>query len=808
MPVCPPGHVLRDRPDRACPSGHVSKALAVRTCSYGHVSKVRGGGACPLDRAPAPGRVRAAILALALTACGSPSAPGPGPAAAPEAPRLAPLAPVARIATADLWQDLIAQRPSALVRVDDRLVIDLGRPQARALLELAPVSPWRLAEETGDTRAGLVLGAGASLAIPLDGDLAPALHPDVDGQAGLAIAVTLRATRPGQAATVLWNEQPLAHLQLSESFERRTLSLPAAALRPGENRLRLHFARPAPAGQPTAAVARVEVGPRVGIVAGPVRAEPAYTVVPGDPGEAALDLSPGTALVYYLVPPRRGRLRVDVRGRGSLRVRVSTDADHREGRAPTALLEEPLRPTGGHHDLDLSGYGGVPLRLELAVGGAGEEAGASLRALQLVARRSTPVDRRSRSLRDLYILAVEGARPDDLLGVLLRGPRFEAVERLTQSALVFDRAYASAPWAVPSHSALLSAMAPPVHATVRGTFVADGQQLLPELLDRAGYHGLVVAANPDVSGERGLTQGFDVSTSLSRGTGAGNDAGAVIAAVLAGRGARSPRFVYADLVDPQAPYDPPRELLAGLLAPEGAPLPHLTHLWLGRVRTGHVIADAAQRDYVRRLYRGELQRVDAALGTLLDALEADGTLEQAIVVLVGVHGEEFFEHGGTGHGHTLHEESLRVPLAIRAPALLAPGRVAVPVDLLDLAPTLADLLGVPAPAAWQGDSLVPVIDDPQPPPRLVVAYLGDGSRAAIVGDLKLILGSGRDSQRFYDLAADPGEQVDRLDVGGIGLRIVRTALAWELAAAGQSWKRARWGTGADLRPAFALDHGM
>jgi hypothetical protein len=79
-------------------------------------------------------------------------------------------------------------------------------------------------------------------------------------------------------------------------------------------------------------------------------------------------------------------------------------------------------------------------------------------------------------------------------------------------------------------------MTPPVHATVRGTYVAGGQQLLPELLDRAGYHGLVVAANADLSGDRGLTQGFDASVTLSRGTGAGNDAEAVIAAVLAGRG--------------------------------------------------------------------------------------------------------------------------------------------------------------------------------------------------------------------------------------------------------------------------------
>ena len=756
-----------------------------------------------------------AIAQLAL-ACGAAPAASPTPVTIPT-PIAAPLAPVARIETADLWQDLIAQRPSAVILVGDRLVVDLGRPHARPLLELGPsTSPWRLAHEHEGRRVGLLHAAGGSLVVPLDGDLAPARHPDVDGQPALAMAITLRATRPGQAATVLWNEQPLAHLAIGESWERRTLSLPAASTHAGDNRLRLHFNKPAPAGQPTAMISLVELGPRASITGeqdGSAERSP-FTVTPVDGGGVGLDLASGTGLVYYLVAPRRGRLRIAVRGRGGLRVRVSTDADHREGRPPSELLAEPLRPTDTEHDLDLAGYGGEPIRVEVAV--HGEDSAASLRALEVVVRRSRPVDHRERKIRDVYVLAVEGARPDDLLGVLLRGPRFEHVEQLSESALVFDRAYAPGPWAVPSHAALLSSIAPPVHATVKGIHVADAQILLPEVLDRAGYNNVLVAANGDVSGERGLTQGFDSHLALSRGTAQGSDGRAVVAAALAARGTRTPRFVYADLVDPQAPYDPPRELLGDLQAPEGAPLPHLSHLWLGRVRTGAVVPDAAQREYIRRLYRGELQVVDGAVGDLLRALADAGELDQAIVVLVGVHGEEFLEHGGTGHGHTLHDESLRVPLAIRAPALLAPGRVSAPVDLLDLAPTLADLLGLPIPPEWQGDSLVPVIDDPQPPPRLVVAYLGDGSRAAVVGDLKLILGSGRDSQRFYDLSLDPGETTSRTDGGGIGLRVVRTALAWEMMTPGtarpgepaQRWKRARWGTGADLRPAFARDHGM
>jgi hypothetical protein len=224
------------------------------------------------------------------------------------------------------------------------------------------------------------------------------------------------------------------------------------------------------------------------------------------------------------------------------------------------------------------------------------------------------------------------------------------------------------------------------------------------------------------------------------------------------------------------------------------------------VHLGKWWPDDRELAWVRRLYRGELQMVSSAAGDLVAFLRERHRLEQAILVIVGIHGEEFVEHGGAGHGTRLYEESLRVPLAIHAPELLAPGRVDAPVDLLDLAPTIADLLGVPAPQSWQGESLVPVIDDPEPPPRLVVAYLGDGSRAAIVGHAKLWLGPGL-SERFFDLRADPREKKDALATGGVAVRIVRTALAWELAHA-ERWRRGRWGTGAALRPAFALDLGM
>lgn len=767
----------------------------------------------------------ALTLALSLTACGNGSAKTPAESKTVEgeaAPRV--VAPVARVETTDRWLDLIAQRPSAVVLRHERVMVDLSRASAVRHLKLGQVGRWKLGELVDGRRAGVVHARTVSFDLPVDGVRSPALNPDTEEHAGLALAITVRAMTENQSMTVLLNERPLAHLRVAESWERRTLSLPGELVRPGENRLRLHFrhqvTKPAkqegdeaPAATTdsevqegvAAAVAMVELGTHDVITKPPPDSGPAVTVHPRAGGEASLQLAGDSGLAFYVTPPNRGRLVLSAQGRGAIAVRVSTDADHQAGRSGTMLLDEPLRPAGKRTELDLTAWGGTPVRLEIAARGSGEDAAAQILAAEITAPRTVPRDTRRRKPRDVVVLAVEGARTDELLEPGRR-PSLDRIESFLRESLVFERAYAVGAAAVPSHAAWLSSVVPPVHLTVRGTFVADGQVLLPETLARGGYFRAAVSANDFVNADRGLLQGFDATRVISAQA-EDDDARAVTTMLRRVVADRSERWLLlANVNDPQAPYEPPRELLADVQPPVGAPMPHMTRLWVGRVHMGKHEPSKEELAYVRRLYRGELQLVDGALGDLLDFLEAQDRLEDAIVVLVGVHGEEFFEHGGAGHARNLHEESIRVPLAIRAPKLLAPGRVTVPVDLLDLSPTLADLVGVTPPDTWQGESLLPVIDDPQPPPRLVVSFLGDGSHAAVVGDHKLILGPGT-AQRFYALAGADGEQTDRVAEGGVALRMVRTALAWQLAHEGR-WRRARWGTGANLRAAFAMDLGM
>ncbi len=105
-------------------------------------------------------------------------------------------------------------------------------------------------------------------------------------------------------------------------------------------------------------------------------------------------------------------------------------------------------------------------------------------------------------------------------------------------------------------------------------------------------------------------------------------------------------------------------------------------------------------------YDQEARYADDHIGPFLAHLARLGLSERSIVVVTSDHGEEFGEHGGLGHGRTLYGEVLRVPLVIAAPGLLAPVEVTTPASLLDVAPTLLDLLGLSPIPGQRGVSLV------------------------------------------------------------------------------------------------------
>jgi len=156
-------------------------------------------------------------------------------------------------------------------------------------------------------------------------------------------------------------------------------------------------------------------------------------------------------------------------------------------------------------------------------------------------------------------------------------------------------------------------------------------------------------------------------------------------------------------------------------------------------------------------YDSEIAYTDAAVGRLIAA--ARKRRPSTVIVLAADHGEEFDEHGGRYHGSTLYEEQLRIPLIISIPGIPA-HTIDAPVELLDVAPTVLNLLDIPVPVRMRGTDLGPWLGvPPAPSSRLPPAFAEvEDKRMVVAGTDKLLCDLHWGSCAYYDLAADPREQ--------------------------------------------------
>lgn len=177
---------------------------------------------------------------------------------------------------------------------------------------------------------------------------------------------------------------------------------------------------------------------------------------------------------------------------------------------------------------------------------------------------------------------------------------------------------------------------------------------------------------------------------------------------------------------------------------------------------GDVAADAPARDR----YLAELRRVDHEVGRLLDGLAERGLSARTVVALWSDHGEEFRDHGGSYHGTSVYEEQAHVALLVRVPGVRG-RRIDDVVSLVDVAPTVVDLLGVSTQAHFDGRSLAPLLRGelgalPEGP-VLTFATQGGLKAAVIDGAMKLTEEIATGAVQLFDLAADPQERRNLAD---------------------------------------------
>ena len=389
--------------------------------------------------------------------------------------------------------------------------------------------------------------------------------------------------------------------------------------------------------------------------------------------------------------------------------------------------------------------------------------------------------------RRVFLVTFDTLRADHLGAYGYRRATSPRFDELAGGGVLFERAIAQWPKTGASFASMFTGRYPQTTGLLqRAALRVPAEYLtLPELFQEAGYTTVAVVSNPVLGAELGWDSGFDEYVQTWGRNAFPRDALAFrhlmnaprvneLAAPLLERHAGAERlFVWIHYTDPHAPYALPageRNPFLGDGHGSDEPVPP-------RALRKYGLEGRRDRGFYVAQYDANVRLADAHAGELLERARAHGLLEDAVVVLTADHGESLGEHDSWfDHGPLPHNTTAHVPLAILGAGIAAEKRVAAPVELVDLYPTLRELI---APdrvvAGLEGRSLLPLLrgaggEDAE---AFRYAFSEAGHRPSYYRSVqdrgwKLVqsLGGGRRRQpspprlALYDLAADPLETRD------------------------------------------------
>ncbi|HYN40764.1 MAG TPA: sulfatase-like hydrolase/transferase [Thermoanaerobaculia bacterium] len=383
-------------------------------------------------------------------------------------------------------------------------------------------------------------------------------------------------------------------------------------------------------------------------------------------------------------------------------------------------------------------------------------ADASLAALLLLALLLLPAC--SRKAKEPVVTLVTPGAPVILIVVdTLRSDRLPfyghvagvtpALSALREDSVLFESAWSHVPLTLPAHASLFTGTLPGVHRVLDNGGYRLGTTLptLAEVLKGQGYETGGAISSIVLSGATGISRGFDFwedriepdapGLAANRVLRPGEETAKLLTGWL-GRTKGDRRFAFLHVYEPHAPYEPPEPFRSRFADP----------------------------------YDGEVAAADAAVGAFLDELKRRGIYEKSLIVFLSDHGEGLGDHGEEEHGVFLYREAIQVPLLLKLPSTkagerppFAGSRVATPVQLVDVFPTIAKAVGVPGfvPAPGTLSLAGLAAGEPAPERRILAETFFPRIRFGWSELHSLVDGKWQYIEaprpEFYDLGTDPGE---------------------------------------------------
>ncbi len=324
---------------------------------------------------------------------------------------------------------------------------------------------------------------------------------------------------------------------------------------------------------------------------------------------------------------------------------------------------------------------------------------------------------------NVILITVSSLRADHVSCLGYERQTTPHLDKLAREHILFRNAFAASGWTMPAHGALFTSLHPSAHgATHIDRTLGEEHQTLAEILADSGYYCVGFCCGPRLDTEHGFAQGFHVFADRSvtallevmeyeraeafdinrRRT---NDLITDAAITWLRNNRHSLFFLFVHYYDNHWDYGPP-EPYRSLYDPDYTG--SLDGTQIAREPLYSNAPDERDIRHMIALYDGEIRQTDEDLGELLAALEDQGLFRNSLVIVLGDHGEEFYEHGHTSH-QGIYDELIHIPLVISVPSGIRRSTEAL-VSQVDILPTILDYLGISAPDACRGRSLRPVIE--------------------------------------------------------------------------------------------------
>lgn len=340
---------------------------------------------------------------------------------------------------------------------------------------------------------------------------------------------------------------------------------------------------------------------------------------------------------------------------------------------------------------------------------------------------------------NILLITIDTLRADRLGCYGYKGAQTPNIDRLAQGGMRFTDAVSHVPLTRPSHTSIFTGLYPFQHGVHDNIAPALDKKIptLAEVLKKNGYTTAAFVSSFVVNSQSGLNRGFDVyedefnpqkqptqfALNLEK---RGGDVYQEFSEWMS-RPKNNAYFAWVHLYDPHFPYAPPP--------------PYDTR-------------------FANRPYDGEVAYADEIVGKLLKKIDAN-----TLVVLVSDHGESLGDHGENAHSYFIYDSTLRVPMIFYWPGTLPAGQtVSGQTRLIDLFPTILDLISIAAPKGLSGISLKPWLLNPSSPAPILISYCETYTPLLHFGWSSLI-GTRTTGWKYisaprselYDLSADPGE---------------------------------------------------